>query len=79
MALRKRKTVDASQLAEQFGQAVVTRENAIQRANAEYESARSSVIETGTQRVAEISVLQAELDKEKAAINGVLVDAQSQV
>lgn len=74
MALRSRKTVEASALAEQHGAAVVKRENAIMRANAEYETQRQVVIETGTQRVAEIEVLQRELDKERAALVGVLQD-----
>lgn len=73
MAL-SRKTVDASGLAAQHGKAQIKRENAITKANAEYEATRQAVIEVGTQRVSEISVLQSELEKEKASIAAVLAD-----
>lgn len=77
MALRTRKTVDASALAQRHANAVSRRESAIAQAEAAYAAERQTVIEIGTQRVAEISVLQAELAKEKAAISEALVGVQS--
>ena len=48
------------------------------RAREVYEAKRASVIERGTERVREIAALQAELDREKAELQGVVSDAQSE-
>lgn len=76
MALRT-KTVDASGLAACHGSAVAKRDLAIEKAEADYEATRQAVIDLGTQRVAEIAILQAELAKEKQALSDTLVAVQS--
>jgi len=75
MALRS-KSVDASGLAARHGNAVAKRDAAIEKAEAQYAAERQAVIDVGTQRVAEINVLRAELDREKASLSAVLNDVQ---